>query len=289
MASIIGTARMAARRFGIEVSRYREPFNLPLYERLIDRDALSRKPFVNIGSGSFWHPYWRNIDFVSDHYRSVQRDVTHFDLMDTKPLPFSDGSLKIVYTSHTIEHVKEEAVQRLFNEAFRVLEPGGVFRITTGPDAETDYRALMNGDKEWFYWDDWYSTPDLYGSTYHAPPASMPLAERWLEHVATALAPNNKTPSAKKYHAAEILSVLQEKTRDEALDFFTSQCQFLPDHPGNHVSWWTHDKIMGLLKTSGFKTIYRSGHNQSASPLMRHSELFDSTHPQMSIYVEAVK
>lgn len=286
MASIIGTARIAARRLGIEVSRYREPFNLALYDNV---EAATRKPFVNIGSGSFWHPYWQNIDFISDHYRSVQRDVTHFDLMDTKPLPFASGSLKIVYTSHTIEHVKDSAVHRLFNEVFRTLETGGIFRITTGPDAETDYRALMSGDSEWFYWDDWYSTPDLYSDTYHKPPASVPLAERWLEHVATALAPNNKTPSERKYIAAEIMSVLQARPRDEALDFFTSQCPFLPNHPGNHVSWWTHEKIMSFLKNAGFKTVYRSGHNQSVSPLMRHSELFDSTHPQISIYVEAIK
>lgn len=147
----------------------------------------------------------------------------------------------------------------------------------------------MNGDADWFYWDEWYSTPELYSKVYHAPPASVPLAERWLEHVASALAPNNKTPSPRKYREAEILSILAEKTRDEALDFFTAQCPYLPDHPGNHVQWWTHEKIIEFLRRAGFTNIYRSGHNQSASPLMRHSELFDSTHPQMSIYVEATK
>jgi hypothetical protein len=35
--------------------------------------------------------------------------------------------------------------------------------------------------------------------------------------------------------------------------------------------------------------MYRSGYNQSVSPLLRNSTLFDSTHPQMSIYVEAIK
>lgn len=286
---ITSLMRSVGAKVGVEISRYSDPFNAVLYQKLIDQETLNRKPFVNVGSGSFWHPYWTNIDFVSDHYRSVQRDVIHFDLMDSRPLPFNDGSLKIVYTSHTIEHVKDDAVQRLFNEAFRTLEPGGVFRITTGPDAETDYRALMMNDLDWFYWDYWYASPEQYSNTYHRPPGGEPLAERWLSHVASALAPNNKTPSDRKYHADEIMAILKDKGRDDALEFFTSQCDFIPEFPGNHVSWWTHDKIFKFLERAGFITIYRSGHNQSRSALMRHSNLFDSTHPQMSIYVEAVR
>lgn len=131
--TIVSTVRTAARRFGIDFSRYRDPYNLAIYNRLIDHETLKRRPFINVGSGSFWHPYWQNVDFVTDHYRSVQRDITPFNLMDTKPLPFANESLKIVYTSHTIEHVKNEAGQRFFNEAFRTLESGGIFRITTGP------------------------------------------------------------------------------------------------------------------------------------------------------------
>ncbi len=64
--------------------------------------------------------------------------------------------------------------------------------------------------------------------------------------------------------------------------------QFDPNRPGNHVSWWTHAKIERYLKESGFTNIYRSGYRQSVSPLMRRSSLFDSTHPKMSIYMEAI-
>jgi predicted SAM-dependent methyltransferase len=73
--------------------------------------------------------------------------------MSKSPLPIESSKAKIFYTSHTIEHIKEDAVQVLFNEVYRCLEDGGVFRITTGPDAETDFRALLNNDQEWFYWD----------------------------------------------------------------------------------------------------------------------------------------
>lgn len=288
MASIIGTARIAARRLGLEVSRYREPFNLELYDAR-DAATLARKPFINIGSGSFWHPHWTNVDYVTDWYRGVQRDVVHHDIMGGEPLPFDDRVLKIAYTSHTIEHVKEDAVARLFREVYRTLEPGGIFRVTTGPDAETDFRALMNDDENWFYWDRYYAGEGSHDHLFHAPATSVPLAERWLHHVASELAPNDRTDSPRKYSADEIMSIIAEKGFEGSLDFFTNQCTFRPDRPGNHVSWWAHEKVERYLRNAGFETVYRSGYRQSVSPLMRNSDLFDSTHPQMSVYVEARK
>lgn len=281
-------ARQTAKKLGFDLVRATDPYCVATYERLCDRETLDRKPFINVGSGSFWHPHWTNVDYVSEWYKGVQRDVTHFDIMDTKPLPFADGSIKIAYTSHTIEHVKDDAVARLFKQVHRVLEPGGIFRVTTGPDAETDFRAMMRGDEDWFYWDNGYVRPEDYRRLYRSPATSVPLEERWLHHVASELAPNDLTDGP-KFTAPEIRKIISEKGFEGALDFFTSQCKFRPDRVGNHVSWWTHDKVMRFLKEAGFADVYRSGYRQSASPLLRNSSLFDSTHPQMSIYVEAVR
>jgi len=280
--------RQVVRKLGFDVVRWHDPLLTSAYQSL-GAEVLSRKPFINIGSGSFWHPYWQNVDFVSDWYGGVQRNVVNYNIMGNEPFPFADNSLKIAYTSHTIEHVKDDAVQRLFRDVYRVLEPGGIFRVTTGPDAETDFRALMNGDESWFYWDNHYATKDTYERLYHAPATSVPLAERWLHHVASELAPNNKTPSPIKFAAPEVLEIIKDRGFQGSLDFFTSHCQFRADWPGNHISWWTHDKVADYLRRAGFETVYRSGYRQSTSPLMRGSDLFDSTHPQMSVYVEATK
>lgn len=288
MQAIKSAFRDAIRRTGFDVVRAPDNFQRAVYAAL-DPETLSRKPFINIGSGSFWHPHWQNVDYVSDWYKGVQRDVIHFDIMGSQPLPFADGSLKIAYTSHTIEHVKEDAVARLFRDVFRVLEPGGIFRVTTGPDAETDFRALMAGDESWFYWDHYYATPGSFEHLFNAPATSVPLAERWLHHVASELAPNSKTPSPVKYAAPEIMKIIEDRGFEGALNFFTGHCRFRPEWPGNHVSWWTHDRVTEYLRRAGFEKVYRSGRGQSVSPLMRGSELFDSTHPQMSVYVEAIK
>lgn len=274
---------------GVAILRKNDDLRLKLYQVAFSSDILAKKPFINIGAGSFWHPYWTNVDYVSDWYSSVQRDVVHYDIMSKEPLPFDDQSIKIAYTSHTIEHVKDECVAKLFGEVFRVLEPGGIFRITTGPDAETDYRALMAGDASWFYWDEAYASPDEYERIYHKSPLTTPLAERWLHHFASCLAPNDTSPSPKKYSTDEIMSIVQSRSMEDALNFFAAQCPFDYRRPGNHVSWWTHQKTMDFVQQAGFATVYRSGYQQSASPFLRRSNLFDTTHPQMSLYVEAIK
>lgn len=275
--------------FGFEISKFEDGFNSSIYKTLCTEEQLESKPFYNIGSGSFHHPYWTNIDFISDWYRPVQKNIIHHDLMSKLPLPIATSSAKIIYTSHTIEHIKEDAVQFLFEESYRCLEDSGILRITTGPDAETDFRALMNNDEDWFYWYK-HNPKDLsYKKSYHQPATSVPLSERWLHHVATQLAPNSVSPSKIKLSDKEIWNIIDEKGFPKALDYFCDLCEFQSDRPGNHISWWNHDKVFKFLKNAGFNKIYRSGYRQSCSPLMRKSKLFDNTYPQISLYVEAIK
>lgn len=276
-------------KMGIVVRRKRTPYNLQLYEATYSKERLAEKPFYNIGAGNFWHPYWTNLDYISDWYAPHQKDILHYDLMALEPLPIASGSAEIIYTSHTIEHVKEDAVQNLFADSYRALRPGGILRVTTGPDAATDYRAMTCGDASWFYWDEWYTDPKDYQALWKRPPASMPIEERWLNHVASALAPNSTAPSPVKYNAEQIRQIIAERGLEGSLDYFTAQTPFDSANPGNHVSWWTHEKVMAFIRGAGFTNVYRSGLGQSVCPLMRHSSQFDSTHPQMSIYVEAIK
>jgi hypothetical protein len=284
---ILKYVRKIANKAGVDIVGYEDPYRLHLYENLFDAATLARKPFYNIGAGAFQHPYWTSVDYDSDWY-GKNRNIVHYDLLASEPLPIKDGAAKIVYTSHTIEHVTNEAVAHFFKDTFRALEPGGIFRITTGPDAETDYRAMVNGDDDWFYWDQLYDRSGDWKRILRAPATSAPLEERWLHHVATQLAPNSPDDGP-KVTAAEIRQTLEEKGLEGTLNHFSSMVKFDPNRVGNHISWWTHGKIEQYLREAGFTNIYRSGHRQSVSPLMRRSNLFDSTHPQMSIYMEAIR
>lgn len=283
--------KLLLNKFGIDFIRLsnNDQEDLELYRKNYHPESLEKKYFYNVGSGNFYHPFWSNLDYVSDWYKSVQKNVIHIDLMEKKPLPIADNSAEVFYTSHTIEHIKDDAVENLFKEVYRALKPGGFFRVTTGPDADTDYEALMRGDEDWFFWNKWYEKPGTYEQTYHKPATSVPLEERWLHHVASQLAPNDKSPSSLKINSEKIKEILSKKTKEEALNYFTSLCEFQSARPGNHISWWNYEKIHSYLKKAGFKNIYKSGYGQSFCPVLRNTRYFDNTHPQISIYVEAVK
>ena len=263
--------------------------SLKLYESLYPPDSISNKRFYNVGSGSFYHPYWTNLDYVSDWYKPFQKNVVHIDLMQKGSLPVETDSAEVVYTSHTIEHIKEDAVLKLFEETWRMLKKGGVFRVTTGPDADLEYLAMKRNDANWFYWDTWYATPGTYEFMFHKPANSVPIEERWLHHVASQLAVNDISPSPVKMSASEIRQLVDKYTKEELLDYLTSKCEFQPGRVGNHVSWWNYSKIERFLRQAGFTNIYRSGYSQSSCPILRDVNYFDNTHPQMSVYAEAIK
>lgn len=291
-AVVIKAARRALEMANISVRRLRPSEanrGLGVYKKLYSEESLRQKRFYNVGAGAFVHEYWTNIDFVSEWYGGVQKNVVHHDLMALGPLPIADGTAEIIYTSHTVEHVTDAAVQKLFDEAYRALKPGGCLRVTTGPDALLDYAALMRGDAEHFYWDEWYVAPGQYEKHCRAPATSVPLEERWLHHVASQLAPNEVTDYPIKLHAPEIRKLLEEKPLEEALDYLTSLVKFDPMRAGNHVSWWTHDKALRFMQNAGFETVYRSAYSQSRFAVLRNTAYFDNTHPAMSLYVEAIK
>ena len=275
-------------KFGYRISRSPDKLLFLDYAKYA-KESIENKRFYNVGAGSFFHPYWTNIDFVSDWYSKLQTNVVHHDLMKLEPLPILTSTAEIIYTSHTIEHVSEDAVRNLFREAFKALKQGGVFRVTTGPDAELDWRALKAGDSSWFYWDEWYKDSGTYEDKYFNPPTSSTLQERWLHHVSSQLVSNDISPSKVKLTAEQISEIIESKDMESSLNYFTSLCEFNPERPGNHITWWSYEKINQFLREAGFTNVYRSGYGQSISPILRNVNIFDNTHPQMSVYCEALK
>ena len=62
---------------------------------------------------------------------------------------FRDGTVDAFYSDHVIEHFPETLLPFHFQEMFRCLKPGGVFRIG-GPHGDHAIKNFEEGDSEWF-------------------------------------------------------------------------------------------------------------------------------------------
>jgi SAM-dependent methyltransferase len=253
-------------------------------------ESLRERRFYNVGAGRFRHRYWTRIDYGTEYYAEVQQGgFIDFDLMAGKPLPIADGGAEVVYSSHTIEHVDDTAVANLLREAHRVLRPGGFLRLTT-PDAELAHRAYRARDRGFFYWTAKYSKPGTWEELYRMPLTEASVPGLFLHSFASQLSEVDSDTSAKrKYSDVEIDEAFASQPLPAAFDFFSRQCVFNPKRPGAHINWWTYDKVTAQLRAAGFSDIYRSGYGQSGCPPLRDTLLFDSTHPAISLYVEARK
>lgn len=60
-----------------------------------------------------------------------------------KPLPFSDNSLEIIYSSNVLEHFYRTEAEAMLSECFRVLRPGGICRIVV-PDLRAMIEEYLN-------------------------------------------------------------------------------------------------------------------------------------------------
>ncbi len=89
---------------------------------------MSKLPYLNLGCGATYHADWTNIDFVS-----VSEHVRGHNLLSG--IPCAEGSFKVVYHSHVLEHFPKDKATDFMAECFRVLQPGGVIRVAI-PDLE---------------------------------------------------------------------------------------------------------------------------------------------------------
>jgi predicted SAM-dependent methyltransferase len=94
---------------------------------------------VNIGCGPNALPGWINLDAARADHIDVVWDLR-------RGIPFPDASCSAVFGEHVIEHVPREAAEKLLDECRRVLQPGGVLRLST-PDAGLYLRSYA-GDRE---------------------------------------------------------------------------------------------------------------------------------------------
>jgi predicted SAM-dependent methyltransferase len=116
--------------------------NALLRRRIERRFQKTRQLKIHLGCGKRVTAGWVNVDC----FRGPGIDFTG-DLRC--PLPFADGSARLIYSEHVLEHLQKEEAHQLLQECKRVLAPDGILRIGV-PDAEIYLRAYASGDQAFF-------------------------------------------------------------------------------------------------------------------------------------------
>ncbi|WP_100753538.1 class I SAM-dependent methyltransferase [Vibrio salilacus] len=275
--------------FGFQVHRInKEIIDTSVYHRLYSDDVIEQRPFYNIGAGSFFHPLWRNVDFSNSWYKDNKINI-NYDLMELKPLPIDSDSAEIIYTSHTLEHINEEAVDNILSESFRVLKRNGVIRITV-PDVNLYYEAYINNDKE-FYRNSikFYSDHTVIESLELNPMSEASLGAIFLYYFAATVSPLTKYSNKHNITDEQLKDIFNKHSYPKALDLICKNCHFDPKKSGYHINWMNTDKIIEKLEKLGFSEVYASAYGQSRNAALRDTKFFDNTVPGVSCYIEARK
>jgi len=122
---------------------------------------------VNVGCGSSLTPGYVNLDnsmsvrlaslpvvrtiltqapFVTGPRRKFLTAASSGDIRwaDATSLPFADGEVSVVYSSHMMEHLTREEARAFLKEALRVLRPGGWLRLVL-PDLRRRAESYVSG------------------------------------------------------------------------------------------------------------------------------------------------
>jgi predicted SAM-dependent methyltransferase len=244
--------------------------------KIFDNSKDNKKLMVNVGGGYYFRRHWKVMEYETKWYRYSPGviDFNH-NLASEDKFPFKDNSVYLFYLSHTIEHIPQKYCQHIFNEIFRCLKSNGAVRFTN-PDFDLGYKAYKEKNFEFFRK---YKGVDLeekfsyFFASYH-------IVDKSKEEL-------DKTKQLLQKNFAEM-------SKEEFANYYTLEIPLESQihHAESHISWWNFEKMKTFLITAGFKNIYLSNPQQSKFHEMRgygRNTGFDSTHPEFSIFVEAVK
>jgi predicted SAM-dependent methyltransferase len=124
---------------------------------------MQRDLYMQYGCGFSAPVEWKNFDssqtlrwertpILGRWTKNAERFPPHVKLGDiVAGLPLPDGSCKGIYASHVLEHLARDDFYRALENTFKLLAPGGIFRVIV-PDlayiAREYIRMLDQGDPE---------------------------------------------------------------------------------------------------------------------------------------------
>jgi predicted SAM-dependent methyltransferase len=123
---------------------------IPRRDKLIKHFAEAEFAGLHIGCGPFHLDNWINTDLPPNPCMDFPLDIS-------RPLPFRDRYFHVIYGQEVIEHIPLNEGRNFLREAWRVLRPGGVIRLTT-PDLKNICRIYLRQNPK--------VSPDKFGTVW---------------------------------------------------------------------------------------------------------------------------
>jgi ubiquinone/menaquinone biosynthesis C-methylase UbiE len=242
------------------------------YIDIYGEDAVRNRRFYSFGAGGWFHEAWTSVDYF---VQAPDYDNTfiNWNVGEGRPFPAPDNSAEIAHSSQMIEHLTDEEVEYLFRECYRILKPGGVFRVMC-TDADLCYLL-------------WRRQDPLFYKRFR------PLSDTqgFLSYFASQLVWGKDSASPPKLADAEVAAIFEELGMEKGFDKLIGMVDKSKPRMDfqNHVSWWNNEKVAALMKKVGFQEVYYMRPGQSISPVLRDTRYFDTTLPILALCVDAVK
>ena len=269
--------RISISRYSSTISIYSSSDDLQLYSSSANEYNFSG---LNIGSGFFSHPSWECVDLPaqSSIYKSVQgRRGVDFIALDLNQQSlrshFGARSFDAIYSSHTLEHLSRTKHQDLFYDVHYILKKSGVFRVCI---------------------------PDILSLFYAAVGSLPPFAEyATLFFIREAYTPlyyelSKMTDLKRAKCISDIHRRICNMSPTDVFDWFVNLSDTLSDvnalyPPDYHISYPTAAYLEELAKMAGFSLSFSTSRGISTLPAFSNKFLFDTTIPNLSLYMEFIK
>lgn len=258
------------------------------YVAVFGEAVVAQRPFMNIGAGDWTHPLWRNMDYVQPPYDQYTPPDYNIDLSAMPDWPIESGSMQLLFTSHTLEHINDPMVEKVLAESYRVLAPGGILRIVV-PDITTAYYAYLLKDFSYF---DYRSSVRGKGNAVmiHSTAGhtkGKTTNTMFFQRFASCFG-NLKLWEGEKIDPV-VERTFAEMGVEAACAHFLKSADFSKKKPFQHINYYTGERLQRMVTAAGFQHAVRTSYGQSLSPLLRNRFYFDRTRPNESLYVDAIK
>jgi SAM-dependent methyltransferase len=222
---------------------------------------------LNLGGGVWYHPRWENVDLNIDQFYVDYK----MDLGLKKPIELPNDCTVLIFSSHLLEHIKDDAALFVLKEAYRLLQIGGYIRISV-PDLEKAFQAYRENNIRFF----------KKGGVICV---GKSIERKFVNFFAS-------YRSYDCYSGGPIVPddlVRQKVNKLDKYDFIKWCADQIPKNAvyKAHINGYDYEKLHELLKKAGFKNIKRSEFRGSYVLELRHKN-FDNR-PLVSLFVEAQK